>query len=56
MANETAVMTDIAANCVHDARVLLALTTGAYALAIQALTGTSQSFHPFIHCSCFPRS
>lgn len=49
MMNGTSVMTGIAANCVYDARVLLALTMGAHALAIQGLNGTNQSFHPFIH-------
>jgi phenylalanine ammonia-lyase len=49
MVNGTAVMTGIAANCIYDAHVLLALALGAHALAIQALGGTDQSFHPFIH-------
>ena len=49
MVNGTAVMTGIAANCVHDARVLLALALGVHALAIQALRGSRESFHPFIH-------
>lgn len=49
MVNGTSVMTGIAANNVHDARVLLALSMGAHALIIQALRGTNQSFHPFIH-------
>jgi phenylalanine ammonia-lyase len=49
MVNGTAVMTGIAANCVYDARILLALAMGVHAFAIQALTGTDQSFHPFIH-------
>src|SRR5215510_11336195 len=49
MVNGTAMMTGIAAHCVHDARVLLALALGAHALALQALSGTHQSFHPFIH-------
>lgn len=49
MMNGTSVMTGIAANCVYDARVLLALTMGVHALAIQGLYGTNQSFHPFIH-------
>lgn len=49
MMNGTSVMTGIAANCVYDARILLALTMGAHALAIQGLNGTNQSFHPFIH-------
>lgn len=49
MINGTSVMTGIAANCVYDARTLLALSLGAHALAIQGLNGTNQSFHPFIH-------
>jgi len=49
MMNGTSVMTGIAANCVYDARILLALAMGAHALAIQGLNGTNQSFHPFIH-------
>ncbi len=47
--NGTAVMTGIAAHCVHDAAVLLGLALGAHALSIQALQGSNQSFHPFIH-------
>ena len=42
-------MSGIASNCVYDAYVSLALTIGAHALAIQALNGTNQSFHSFIH-------
>lgn len=49
MLNGTSVMTGIAANCVHDTRLLLALAMGMHALAIQGLMGTNQSFHPFIH-------
>ncbi len=49
MFNGTAVMTGIAANCVHDAEILLSLAMGMHALAIQGLAGTNQSFHPFIH-------
>ncbi|MBA3471505.1 MAG: aromatic amino acid lyase [Herpetosiphonaceae bacterium] len=49
MMNGTSVMTGIAANCVHDARILLALALEVHALMIQALQGTNQSFHPFIH-------
>jgi phenylalanine ammonia-lyase len=49
MVNGTSVMTGIAANCVYDARALLALTLGAHAFALQGLSGTDQSFHPFIH-------
>jgi phenylalanine ammonia-lyase len=53
MMNGTSVMTGIAANCVYDAKVLLALAMGVHALAIQGLYGTNQSFHPFIH-QCKP--
>ncbi|MEJ2640845.1 MAG: aromatic amino acid ammonia-lyase [Desulfosarcinaceae bacterium] len=49
MINGTSVMSGIAVNCVYDSRILLALTIGAHALAIQGLGGTNQSFHPFIH-------
>ncbi|HEY1012154.1 MAG TPA: aromatic amino acid ammonia-lyase [Herpetosiphonaceae bacterium] len=49
MMNGTSVMTAIAAHCIHDARVLLALALHTHALMIQALRGTNQSFHPFIH-------
>jgi phenylalanine ammonia-lyase len=47
--NGTSMMTGIAANCVYEARLLLALALGAHALFIQAFKGTNQSFHPFIH-------
>ncbi|MEM7726063.1 MAG: aromatic amino acid ammonia-lyase [Cyanobacteria bacterium P01_A01_bin.45] len=53
MMNGTSVMTGIAANCVYDTQVLLALSMGVHALAIQGLKGTNQSFHPFIH-NCKP--
>ncbi|MBF0280057.1 MAG: aromatic amino acid lyase [SAR324 cluster bacterium] len=49
MLNGTSVMTGIAVNCVHDAKVLLELSMGMHALAIQSLSGTNQSFHPYIH-------
>jgi phenylalanine ammonia-lyase len=49
MMNGTSAMTGIAANCIHEAHVLLALTMGAHALMIQGLAGTNQSFHPFVH-------
>lgn len=49
MVNGTSVMTGIAANCLYDARRLTALTLGFHALAIQALRGSNQSYHPFIH-------
>ena len=49
MINGTSVMSGIAVNCVYDAQTLLALAMGAHALVIQALRGTNQSFHPFIH-------
>ncbi len=49
MMNGTSVMTGIAANCVYNTNILLALALGAHALALQGLNGTNQSFHPFIH-------
>ncbi|MEJ2166982.1 MAG: aromatic amino acid ammonia-lyase, partial [Desulfobacterales bacterium] len=49
MINGTSVMAGIAVNCIYNARLLLALAMGAHALAIQALRGSNQSFHPFIH-------
>jgi phenylalanine ammonia-lyase len=49
MMNGTSVMTAIAANCVYDTKILLGLSIGVHALAIQGLHGTNQSFHPFIH-------
>ncbi|NEO80019.1 aromatic amino acid ammonia-lyase [Moorena sp. SIO4G3] len=49
MVNGTSVMTGIAANCIYDARKLLNLTLGIQALFIQALRGTNQSFHSFVH-------
>lgn len=49
MINGTSVMTGIAANCVHQAQLLLALSLGAHALMLQGLQATNQSFHPFIH-------
>ncbi|MBW4493052.1 MAG: aromatic amino acid ammonia-lyase [Oscillatoria princeps RMCB-10] len=47
--NGTSVMAGIAALCVWDAQILLALALGAHALMVQGLSGTNQSFHPFIH-------
>lgn len=47
--NGTSVMTGVAANCVARARVMVALGMGAHALLIQAMRGSLQSFHPFIH-------
>lgn len=49
MVNGTAFMTGIATICLQKARMLLALSMGAHALHIQALKGSNQSFHPFIH-------
>lgn len=49
MVNGTSVMTGIAANCLYDARRLVGLSLSFHALAIQALLGSDQSFHPFIH-------
>jgi phenylalanine ammonia-lyase len=49
MINGTAVMSGMAANCLHDARIVLALCMAAHSFAVQALRGSNQSFHPFIH-------
>lgn len=49
MVNGTSVMTGIAANCVYDTNSLFAVAIATHALMIQALGGTNQSFHPFIH-------
>ncbi|AFY55549.1 histidine ammonia-lyase [Rivularia sp. PCC 7116] len=49
MMNGTSVMTGIAANCVQDTRILLALSVATHALTIQGLEGTNQSFHEYIH-------
>jgi phenylalanine ammonia-lyase len=49
MINGTSVMTGIAALCTYDAGRLVDVAMGAHALALQALRGTNQSFHPFIH-------
>jgi len=46
--NGTSVMAGIAAECVHDARNLLALSMGAHALYVQGLGGTNQSFAEFV--------
>ncbi len=48
MVNGTSVMTGIAANCLYDARRLIALALGFHALIIQSLRGSNQSFHPYI--------
>jgi phenylalanine ammonia-lyase len=47
--NGTSVMAGVAANCVARARVMVALAMGVHALLIQAMHGSPQSFHPFIH-------
>ena len=49
MINGTSVMTGLAAGCFHDARRLFGLALAAHALMIQALQGSNQSFHPFLH-------
>ena len=49
MINGTSVMTGTAANAIYDGMRLLALSLGVHALFIQALRGTNQSFHPFVH-------
>ncbi len=49
MVNGTSVMTAIATNCLADAYAESALALSVQAMMIQALGGTDQSFHPFIH-------
>lgn len=49
MVNGTSVMTAIATNCLADAYAETALALSVQAMMIQALGGTDQSFHPFIH-------
>lgn len=49
LVNGTSVSTGIAANCVHRAQGLLAIALSVHALYVQALRGTNQSYHPFIH-------
>ncbi|HWB85707.1 MAG TPA: aromatic amino acid ammonia-lyase [Bryobacteraceae bacterium] len=47
--NGTSMTSGIAANCVHRAQRMLALSLLTHALFIQALDATNQAFHPFIH-------
>lgn len=47
--NGTSVMTGMAANCIHEAEVLLTMNLGAHALLFQGLSASNQSFHPAIH-------
>lgn len=49
MLNGTSVSTAIAANCVHDAELLLDVSLHAHALMLQGLAGTDLSFSSFIH-------
>jgi phenylalanine ammonia-lyase len=49
LVNGTSLSTGIAANCLYDGRMMLALTLGAHALIIQGLRGTAEAFHPYIH-------
>jgi len=49
MINGTSVMTGIAANCVYDAKRVLALSFACHAFFFQALRASNQSFHTFIH-------
>ena len=46
--NGTAVMTGMASLCLHDTRVLTALSLGSHALFTQAFCASEQAFHPFI--------
>jgi phenylalanine ammonia-lyase len=47
--NGTSASAGIAALCVCDARRLFAVLVGAHALAFQALGGSTQALHPFVH-------
>jgi phenylalanine ammonia-lyase len=49
LVNGTAVLTGMAAGCVHDAQVVLAVSLGIHALAIQGLNASDGPFDPFIH-------
>lgn len=49
MVNGTSVMTGIAANCVYETHSLFTVALATHALIVQALGGTNQSFHQFIH-------
>lgn len=49
LVNGTAALTAIAAGCVHDAHLVVAVTMAIHALSIQALNASDQPFHPFIH-------
>jgi phenylalanine ammonia-lyase len=49
LVNGTSVSAGIAANCVYRAEGQLAIAMAAHAMLIQALLGTDQSFHPFVH-------
>jgi phenylalanine ammonia-lyase len=47
--NGTSIMAASAALATHDFSILLAATLHVHALAIQALSGSNQPFHPFLH-------
>ncbi|MDA1053820.1 MAG: aromatic amino acid ammonia-lyase [Planctomycetota bacterium] len=49
MVNGTSMSTAMAASCLYDARFLFAVTMGAHALMIQALSGMVESFDDHIH-------
>lgn len=49
LVNGTSVMTGVATTCAYDAGNCVAVALGVHALMFQALVGTNQSFHPFIH-------
>lgn len=49
LVNGTAALTAIAAGCVHDAHLMMAVTLAVHALAIQALHASDEPFQPFIH-------
>ena len=47
--NGTSFSSGIAANCVSEARQLLALSLAIHAMMIRALRGYEEPFHPFVH-------
>lgn len=49
LVNGTSVHTGIAAGCLHDMQLLLALTLSTHAMILQGLAVSNESFHAFIH-------
>lgn len=49
LVNGTSMTTGVAANCVYRARRMMALSMATHGLFVQALGGSLQAFHPFVH-------